>query len=153
MLDFLKNVFEGKEDEKTLHPEDQTKRVKMATCVLLMEMAHVDDNFAPEESEMIKRIMTDELNLSTAQVREMFELAQKKQSAEVGFWQYANQINTGYSYEEKLKVIELIWKVVYADKVLDKYEDHLVHQMATVLHIKHEDLIEAKLKVKKDLSV
>jgi uncharacterized tellurite resistance protein B-like protein len=43
-------------------------------------------------------------------------------------------------------VMENIWRVIYADGRLDKYEDHIVHKLATILRIPHSRMIEAKLK-------
>ena len=50
--------------------------------------------------------------------------------------------------EEKLQVIELVWEIAYADGLLDKHEDYLVHKLADLLRLTHQQLIEAKLKAK-----
>jgi uncharacterized tellurite resistance protein B-like protein len=44
-------------------------------------------------------------------------------------------------------VIETVWRVVYSDGILDKHEDYLVHKLADLLHLKHSELIDAKLKI------
>jgi len=49
-------------------------------------------------------------------------------------------------------VIELVWKVIYADGKLDKYEDHLAHQLAKMLNLTHKQLIDAKMKIKNEQS-
>jgi hypothetical protein len=56
-------------------------------------------------------------------------------------------INQNFSREEKIKIIEAAWKIIYADHKLDKYEDHYVHVLADLLRLRHDELIEAKLKV------
>jgi uncharacterized tellurite resistance protein B-like protein len=43
--------------------------------------------------------------------------------------------------------MESAWKIIYADEKLDKYEDHYVHVLAGLLRLRHEELIEAKLRV------
>jgi uncharacterized tellurite resistance protein B-like protein len=50
--------------------------------------------------------------------------------------------------EEKLQIIENVWRIAYADGRLDKHEDYLVHKLATLLRLSHKQLIEAKLKAK-----
>jgi len=56
-------------------------------------------------------------------------------------------INQTFSREEKIKIIEAAWKIIYADEKLDKYEDHYVHVLADLLRLRHDELIDAKLKV------
>ena len=65
----------------------------------------------------------------------------------IDLWQFTNLINQNYSIEEKLKVIELIWKVAYSDGKLEKHEDYLAHKIAGLLRLSHGQLIDAKLKV------
>ena len=61
--------------------------------------------------------------------------------------QITNLINQNYSIEEKIRIIEMIWKLAYTDGKLDKHEDYLVHKLARLLRLTHKQLIEAKFKV------
>ena len=54
----------------------------------------------------------------------------------------------GAALEEKLRLIETIWKIAYTDGKLDKHEDYLVHKLAKLLRLTHKQLIEAKIKAK-----
>ena len=62
-------------------------------------------------------------------------------------WEFTNLINENYSREKKIKVVEATWRVIYADRKLDKYEDHFVHKLARLLRLEHNEMIEAKLRV------
>ena len=46
----------------------------------------------------------------------------------------------------KVRVIEMMWQVVYADGVKDHYEEHLIRQVAELLYIPHADFIRARHK-------
>jgi uncharacterized tellurite resistance protein B-like protein len=52
---------------------------------------------------------------------------------------------------EKRRILEHLWEVVYADGKLSKHEDYLIHKIATLLRLTHNDLIRAKLAVKQSL--
>jgi len=67
----------------------------------------------------------------------------------IDLWKFTNRINQKYSMEEKIRVVETVWDVVYADGKLDKHENYLVHKLANLLHLSHKQLIDAKLKVKR----
>ncbi|MCB2171061.1 MAG: TerB family tellurite resistance protein [Deltaproteobacteria bacterium] len=65
----------------------------------------------------------------------------------VDLWQFANLINEHYSIEEKLDVIELLWRIVFVDGKMNRYEDYLMHKLTKLLRLSDTQLIDAKLKV------
>ena len=54
--------------------------------------------------------------------------------------------------EGKLRIIEMFWKVAYADGRLDSHEDYLIHKLGKLLRLSHKQLIDAKLKTKNQAS-
>ena len=73
--------------------------------------------------------------------------AEKELVESVDLWQFARLINENYSREEKIAIIEVLWKVVFVDGKMDKYEDYLMHKMVKLLRLSHKELIDAKLKI------
>lgn len=150
MFNFFKNILDGNESRS--QTQDSLKeKVDLATCVLLLEMAHSDNDFSYEEAKAIREILEKDMGLSGDEINEILQEAEKEQAQAIDFWQYANLINDHYSDDEKRKVIEMVWKVVYADGKIDKYEDYLIHKIGYVLHLSQKELIDAKLKVKNEL--
>lgn len=76
------------------------------------------------------------------------KIARTKREESIDLWEFTHLINKNYSKEEKKKIVEAVWKVIYADDKLDSYEDHLVHKLARLLRLDHSDLIDANLKIK-----
>ena len=130
-----------------LTEEDISTRIQLATCVLLLDIAHSDDHFSKEEEEHIVEILVQDFNLSDEYAAELMELAHRERKESVDLWQFTNVIDNNYSREEKEKVVETFWKVVYADKHLDAFEDHLIHRLSKLLNLSHKQLIDAKKKV------
>ncbi len=120
--------------------------IRVATCALLLEMANIDSEFSKEEQNEIISIIKKEYQLPDEYIDELMEIAHEELKGKVDLWQFTTLINKNYSYEEKVRILEMLWMVVYADQKLDKYEDYLVHKVATLLHLPHKKLIEAKLK-------
>ena len=127
--------------------EDVSARIQLATCVLLLEIAYSDDDFSDEERDRIVDILKEDFQLSEDYAAELIELANEERKKSVDMWQFTNVIDNNYSPEEKERVIETLWKVVYADKRLDHYEDHLIHRLAKLLNLDHKQLIDAKKRV------
>ena len=147
-MDFFKKVL-GQEAENL--PEDsgsvQPHDVRIAACALLLEMANVDDEFSPGERETILAILKDEYGLSEEHAAALADAAEKQRDDSLDLWHFTQQVNQNFSREEKILVVELLWKIVYVDGKLDKHEDYLVHSLAKMLNLSHRELIDAKLRV------
>ena len=127
--------------------EDIATRIQVATCVLLLEVAHSDDHFSEQEEERIVEILKEAFQLSDEYAAELIELAHEEREQSADLWRFTNVIDNNYSNEEKERVIETLWKVIYADDRLDFYEDHLIHRLSKLLNLSHKQLIDAKKKV------
>ena len=144
----LRQFFaEVKPDTPPEKEEDVVARIQLATCVLLLEVAHSDDHFSDAEQDRIVEILKAEFQLSDDYAAELLELAHQERKDSVDLWKFTNVIDNSYSAHEKERVMETLWKVIYADERLDAYEDHLIHRLAKLLNLSHKQLIDAKKKV------
>lgn len=140
---FLKK---GTIDSRSLE-RDEFERIQVATSVLLLEVAKSDDEFSSIEKTTIKAILKRKFQISAEAIEELMEIAKRRRKESIDLWEFTHLINKNYSIEEKIKIVEAVWKIIYADDKLDKYEDHLVHKLARLLRLRHSDLIKAKLRV------
>ncbi len=145
----LKNIL-NKRTEADTEPSEQEEqeRVQLATCIILLEVAKSDDEFSSIEKTTLTAILKKKFDISHEAVEELIEMAHKTREESVDLWQFTNLVNQNYTKEEKIKIVEEAWRVIYADEKLDAYEDHFVHRLAKLLQLDHSDLIDAKLKVK-----
>ncbi len=144
----LKDIFVKKDTPDSMSQEqDETERIQIATCVLLLEVAKSDDEFSSIEKTTISAVLKKKFQMSDEAAEELMEIAKGRREESIDLWEFTNLINENYSREKKIKVVEAAWKVIYADRKLDKYEDHLVHKLAGLLRLKHNEMIEAKLRV------
>ncbi len=144
MLDRLKGLLAS---SPSRDPEKERERVQVATAALLLEMAHTDENFHAMEGLLIRDLLQQRFALSSEAAAELMQYAQQARESTLDLFGFAQEINDSFSREEKLAVMEGIWRVIYADGVLDKYEDYLVRKMATLLHLSHKEMIDLKVKV------
>ena len=133
--------------EPTQDIQEKFDRTHVATCVILLEIAKSDDEFCSVEQETTKAILKHELAIPEEDIEDLMKIAAEKREDSVDLWEFTNLINQKFSEEEKKRIVESAWKVIYADAKLDKYEDHLVHVLAKLLRLDHSDLIDAKLRV------
>ena len=122
-------------------------RIQIATCVILLEVAKFDFDFSSIEKETTKAILKHEFNIPEDAIEDLMKISEEEREDSVDLWAFTNVINQTFSREEKIRIIEAAWKIIYADDKLDKYEDHYVHVLADLLRLRHDELIDAKLEV------
>jgi len=149
MLDRLFKLFSV--DESSPADADPDEKLRMATCVILLEVAGADNEFSPAECEYIIRALRERFGLPQQEAEELIQVAQEHRDESSDIWKYTNQINQACSNEEKIQIIEEVWRLIYADNVLDGHEDFLVHKLARLMNLKHPILIQAKMKVLKEV--
>jgi uncharacterized tellurite resistance protein B-like protein len=150
MLSKIKDFFQQNMAIQETFQETTGKNnnVAIATCALLLEMAHTDEEFSDIEKSEIKKIMQKEFDLSGETLSQILELSEEDRQQSLDLWQFTNLINQNYTKEQKINVIENVWRVVFADEKVDKYEEYLVRKLSYLLNLDHKDMITAKLKIK-----
>ncbi|MDJ0887045.1 MAG: TerB family tellurite resistance protein [Desulfobacterales bacterium] len=148
MLDVVKRFF-SPVDTKTDpgRSGDNAHDLKMAVCALFVEMARIDESFSADEMAAVIAILQDKYGLSPENAAAMIAAAETELEQSVDYWQFARLINANYSMDEKVAIIEMLWRIVYIDGHLDKHEDYLMHKLARLLRLHHQQLIDAKKKV------
>lgn len=148
MIDLVKKFF-GKSRSDVSRPDKETAShdVRIATCALLLEMAHIDGEFSESERESIINIIKKDYDLSDEHAVALIEAAGEELERSIDLWKFAKLINQNYSLDEKIQIIEMVWRVIYTDGKLDRHEDYLVHKLANLLRLTHKELIDAKMKV------
>ncbi len=134
----------GEDEKRELGEED----IQLATSVLLINIAQADENLSQEEVSHIIDVLQDKFQIPEDTANRLFELSEDKIEDSIDVWQFTNTINQTMDKEEKLKIIENAWEVIYADEILDPQEDFLIHKLANLLRLTHKELIKKKLEVK-----
>jgi uncharacterized tellurite resistance protein B-like protein len=121
--------------------------VHLAACAVLLEMAKIDNEFDEREREHIVRVFEKEYGLSPDVVRELEKAAAEQLARSKDYWTLTNVINRNFNNEEKYRLVELLWELVYSDGKMDEHENYFIHKLAKLLQLTHRDLIDAKLAV------
>ncbi len=148
MIDLVRKFFgKSRSDASEDKKETTSHDVRIAACALLLEMAHIDGEFSESERGSIINIIKKDYHLSDEHTAALIEAADEELKRSIDLWKFARLINQNYSTDEKIQIIEMVWRVIYTDGKLDKHEDYLVHKLANLLRLTHNELIDAKMKV------
>ena len=142
MLNKLLAFFQQQEETTQSH------KPELAAAALLVEIMNADNDLSDAESETIKSILFETLFITEEVASELLATAKQKVHEASDLFQFTAVINESYSAEEKINLIESLWKVAYSDKQLDKYEEHMIRRIADLLYVSHSDFIQTKNKIK-----
>lgn len=155
MLEYLRKILSPPIEEPNSFPQTRDnksdkRKLEIATCALFVEMANADGDFTDDERKKIIKVMKETFNLEEECVNDLIELSEHKIKESISLYEFTSIINDRYSNEEKFKLIKNLWKLIYIDKTLNMYEDHLVKKIGTMLNLDHKRIIDAKLIVKEE---
>jgi uncharacterized tellurite resistance protein B-like protein len=115
-------------------------------AALLIHAAKIDENYTDTEKDIIKKALIDLNNITADQAEELIILAEKKEEEQNQIIEFTKEIKK-YSMESRLKIIEIIWKIVYSDGTSDSYESNLIRRICGLLYISGKDNGIIKTKV------
>ena len=145
MLKSIKEFFESRTGSASQsgHTADNSS-LELAAAVLMVEISLADSEIQDEEREVIINALENQFHLPAEDTETIFDLATREADHAVSLHGFTSLLNKTMSYEEKVKIIELLWHVAYADAVLDKYEEYFVRKISDLLYVSHSDYIKAK---------
>lgn len=126
--------------------------VELTACVLAYEVARSDGDVSKLELrillEEIKKI-ANKINKSEEQILGIIKEHSKNS---VSFYEFIADINKYYSKRDKLLLIQFLWKIAYADNILEINEERLVRRVAELINIKHIEVLKIKDQAKSSIT-
>ena len=144
MLDSIRSFFSRRLDAEPEKPH--ADRVPVAACALLLELAHADDDFSEEERARIARAAR-EMGVAESDFEELLRLAEEERRESVDLFGFTRRVAERFSREERLRLVEAVWGVVYSDGALTEAENRLARRIAELLGFQHPEVQAVKEKV------
>ena len=135
----LKNLFKKKEKN------NQDNNILIAS--LLIHAAKIDENYTEIEKKIITKAIMNLNKFNIDKAEQILKDAEKKEEESNQIVEFTREIKK-YSIEFRLKIIEIIWKIVYSDGTSDNYESNLIRRICGLLYISDKDNGIIKMKVK-----
>jgi len=142
MIGAFRKLFEVPPRET---PEEQAHRLRLAAAALLIETARADFREDESEQRTLQMLLCKTLHLDPATVTGLIAEATAELDEATSLYDFTRVINDHYSPDQKLELIGAMWQVAFADGRLDKYEEHLIRQVAELTYVPHADFIRMKL--------
>ena len=129
--------------------DSKDDKIVLVAC-LLIHAAKMDENYTAVEKKIITRALIDLNNINFEHAERLMKEAEKKEEISNQIVEFTKEIKN-YSMDQRLKIIEVIWKIVYSDGVSDNYETNLIRRICGLLYISDRDSGIIKTKVQNSL--
>jgi uncharacterized tellurite resistance protein B-like protein len=145
MLKSLKDLF----DSLTAGPAAQAPArsehlLQLAAAVLLVEVMRADADIGDAEREAVAAALSAKFALDPDESARLVELAHDTARGATDFFSFTSRINESFSMERKIEMVEHLWRVAYADGVLNAHENHVMRKIGDLLYIPHGAYVAAK---------
>ena len=135
--------FFKKSDQK-IQKEEPSFEIELTAAVLAYEIARIDGDISSDEL----KILMEEIKIIAKKVgkeeSEILEIIEIYSNDSVSFYEFVEDINKGYTKNEKLSLLEFMWKIAYADGNLDVDEEKLIRRLADMIKIKDMEVLKLK---------
>ncbi|MBL4573313.1 MAG: TerB family tellurite resistance protein [Gammaproteobacteria bacterium] len=150
MIEAIKSFFENKLAKKNQEeaPSSVVSRVDLTCAALLVEVMNSDHELDEREHQEFMAVLQKSYNIAESDLAELTQLAKDEAYEATSLYEFTKLINDSYDYEQKVGLIENMWRIAFSDKRLDKYEDHLIRKVSELIYVSHSDFIKTKLKVR-----
>ncbi len=144
-MNFFKKIFKSEESKKPLI-DDKTS---IKACIaLLLETSMADEVLEESELSALKETLIKDFNISEEEITELIEISKQNVDDSTSLYEFTRDINDNFDSSERIKLIESMWKIAYADGNIDKYEEHIIRKVSSLIYVAHSDFIQAKLNAK-----
>lgn len=137
MIGRLREIF-GVSSEDLAGSEVSDEK-QLAAAALLIEVATVDAKFDDLERQRILDFVRSKFTLSDADAAALIDRATAKVDDATQLYAFTTAIKLGFSYEDRVSLMESLWEVVYADGKADAFEDQLMRRIGGLICVTDRD--------------
>lgn len=151
MIDSLKQFFDSLLSAPVGDNSPTTEHaLQLATAVMLVEVMRADASFHPGEREAVMVALHDKFALSPDEAARLAELAETTAREATDLFSFTSRINDHFDMAQKVRMVEHLWRVAYADGHLSDHERHVLWRIADLLHVPQGAYVNARMRVQSE---
>ena len=134
---------------KSVKKED-TNNSDVLLIALLIHAAKIDENYTDKEKQIVKKAIINLNQIKPSKADDLIKKAEEKEKDSNQIIEFTKEIKKN-PMEYRIKIIEILWKIVYSDGSNDVYESNLIRRICGLLYVSDKDSGEIKQKIKNSL--
>lgn len=140
---FLSDFSAGEKHPSRFEDDDY----RLAAAALLVHAAAIDGEVSPLEREKLHSIIKGRFELDEETTNELVEEATAAEQQSVDLYRFTSLINRSLNEAGRLRIVEMMWEIVYADGRVTEFEDNLLWRAADLLGVSSRERIELRQQV------
>jgi len=124
--------------------EDREAALRLATAVLMIDVARADHVFDESEFDRILELVRAHFKLEPEDAAQLVVAANERSDEAVSAYEFTQLLHEHLDEEEKARIVSLLWQIAYADGQLDKYEDAFVLKISDLLYVSRGRVMRLK---------
>ncbi len=145
MFENIRAFFRGEANLQHDQFGTPTERdLQIATGVLLLNMAGSDEDYAPEEVRSIYAAMEEQFGINNNETLQVLEEADKLRQQEGKLDEFVAVVNKHFDDQQRQLILSMIWRVIIADEMIEKYEQRFASELRQRLQLSREQAEMAK---------
>ncbi len=129
--------------------QDKDKKdYQVKVAALLIHAAKIDENYSIEEKKIIEKTLL-EIGIDKENLEEIIKKAENIESNSVQILEFTKEVKN-MNDDEKIKIIETLWRIIYSNNSADIYEANLMRRLEGLLYIDSKIMGNIKDKIKKE---
>lgn len=154
MLKTLKDLFDSLLPPAPDQPAATAEHtLQLATAVMLVEVMRADSSFHAGEREAVLAALCEKFALNADEAARLAELAEATAKQATDLFGFTSHINSHFEMPQKLRMVELMWRVAYADGHLSAHERHVLWRVADLLHVPQGAYVHARMRAERDAGI
>ena len=127
--------------------DDAEHTIQIAAAVLLLEVSYADFDISKDEQDTIIQELVNQFSLSRQVAKSILQNSIESRDEYTSAHTFIRLLNEELDQEAKLNLLAGLWRVAFADRNLDKYEEQRIRKIADWLYLSHADFIRVKYKI------
>ena len=124
------------------------KNFFVKTCALLIHAAKIDENYTENEEYIIKKTLL-ELGAKEETISQTIKDAKSVEENSNQILDFTREVKN-LPENDKIKIIEALWSIIYSNNEADIYETNLMRRLAGLLYIDSSTIGDIKVRIKKE---
>jgi uncharacterized tellurite resistance protein B-like protein len=147
MLNAIKRIF----DPAPAAPAQERRQLQLAVAVLLHEARRADYAEGEDESIPAQQALAEIFGLGPGEAAELLAQGRARAQQLTSFYAPVSVVKREFSLEERVRLVEHLWRITFADGRLDLYEDHYVRKIAHLLYVPNTQSMLARNRARSHL--
>lgn len=147
MLNALKDLFDAlRPPLPGAAPHDSAHALQLATAVLLVEVMRADPTLHDSERDAVLGALRERFALGADEAARLVALAHQASKDATDLFAFTRLVDERFDMDQKVRIVEEMWRVAYADGTLAAHERHVMWRIADLLHVPQGAYVHARMR-------